>query len=148
MSVEADYVFTGDRQQLTTRNINVAYDPVTGVPYPLAGAAAAANYINRPYPGWGNIQVNRSDGQQNYNALQSSFTKRMANHWQASATYTYSRVSVLDQLPLNPGCQYPVTTVACSRLGCLSKRRSARLRPPTHECRNVQKPIDFSQRYD
>ena len=58
--------------------------------------------------------MNRSDGQQNYNALQTSFTKRMANHWQASATYTLSRVSVLDQLPLNPGCQYPMTTVAGS----------------------------------
>jgi hypothetical protein len=38
----------------------------------------------------------------------------MANHWQASATYTYSRARVFDQLPLNPGCQYPVTTVAGS----------------------------------
>jgi len=110
-SFEADWVFSGDRRQLTTRNINVSYDPVTGVPFPLTGTA---NFINRPYPGWGNITMNRSDGQQNYNALQTSFTKRMANHWQASATYTYSRVSVFDQLPLNPGCQYPVTTVAGS----------------------------------
>jgi hypothetical protein len=58
--------------------------------------------------------MNRTDGQQNYNALQTAFTKRMANHWQASASYTYSRTRVFDQLPLNPGCQYPVTTVAGS----------------------------------
>jgi hypothetical protein len=38
----------------------------------------------------------------------------MANHWQASASYTYSRTRQFDQLPLNPGCQYPVTTVAGS----------------------------------
>jgi hypothetical protein len=38
----------------------------------------------------------------------------MANHWQASATYTFSHASNFDQLPLNPGCQYPVTTTAGS----------------------------------
>jgi hypothetical protein len=114
MSFEADWVYTGDRAQLNTRNINVAHNPQTGVPYPLVGATAAANYINRPYPGWGTIQMNRSDGKQDYNALQTAFTKRMANRWQASATYTYSRTRVFDQLPLNPGCQYPVTTVAGS----------------------------------
>src|SRR5262249_44866230 len=96
---------------LGTRNINISYNPTTGVPYPLTGTA---NFINRPYPGWGNITMNRSDGRQNYKALQTSFNKRMANHWQASATYTYARTSTFDQLPLNPGCQYPVTTVAGS----------------------------------
>jgi len=114
MSFEADWVFTGDRDQLNTRNVNVGYNPLTGAPYPLVGGTAAANYINRPYPGWGTVQMNRSDGQQSYNALQTAFTKRMANHWQAAASYTYSRTRVFDQLPLNPGCQYPVTTVAGS----------------------------------
>jgi hypothetical protein len=109
-----DWVYTGDRAQLNTRNINVAFNPATGIPYPLVGAQASANYINRPYPGWGTIQMNRTDGKQNYNALQTAFTKRMANHWQASASYTLSRTSVFDQLPLNPGCQYPVTTAAGS----------------------------------
>ena len=114
MSLEMDWVYTGDRAQLNTRNINVAFNPTTGIPYPLVGPQAGANYINRPYPGWGTIQMNRTDGQQNYNALQAAFTKRMANRWQASASYTYSKTRVLDQLPLNPGCQYPVTTVAGS----------------------------------
>jgi hypothetical protein len=114
MSLEMDWVYTGDRAQLNTRNINVAFNPTTGIPYPLVGAQAGANYINRPYPGWGTIQMNRTDGEQNYNALQAAFTKRMANRWQASASYTYSKTRVLDQLPLNPGCQSPVTTVAGS----------------------------------
>ena len=113
-SLEVDWVYTGDRAQFNTRNINVAFNPATGNPYPLVGGAAAANYINRPYPGWGTIQMNRSDGQQNYKALQTAFTKRMANHWQASASYTLSRTTQFDQLPLNPGCQYPATTVAGS----------------------------------
>src|SRR5258706_3547163 len=106
MSVEADWVYTGDRKALTTRNLNVAFNPATGAPFQLTGTA---NYGNRPYPGWGNITSNRSDDAQNYHALQTSFTKRMANHWQASATYTLAKQWQLDQLPLNPGCQYPVT---------------------------------------
>src|SRR5262245_1099723 len=118
MSFEADYVFTGDRKALTTRNLNVAYNPATGAPYPFAGAQAAANYVNRPFPGWGNITSNRSDDEFNYHALQTSFTKRMANHWQASATYTYSRSYQYDQLPLNPGCQYPMTINAAGRAVC------------------------------
>jgi carboxypeptidase family protein/TonB-dependent receptor-like protein len=113
-SFEMDWMYTGDRAQLNTRNINVAFNPATGIPYPLVGGTAAANYINRPYPGWGTIQMNRSDGKQDFNGLLTAFTKRMSNHWQASASYTYSRVRVFDQLPLNPGCQYPVTTVAGS----------------------------------
>jgi hypothetical protein len=58
--------------------------------------------------------MNRSDGKQNYQALQTAYTKRMSNHWQASASYTLSNTRQFDQLPLNPGCQYPVTTVAGS----------------------------------
>ena len=106
MSVEADWVYTGDRSALTTRNLNVAYNPATGAPFQLTGTA---NYGNRPFPGWGNIVSNRSDDRQNYHALQTSFTKRMANHWQASATYTLAKQWQFDQLPLNPGCQYPMT---------------------------------------
>ncbi len=109
MSFEADWVYTGDRELFTTRNINLAFNPATGAPYPFVGGQAAANYINRPYPGWGNITMLRSDDQQNYHALQTAFTKRMANHWQASATYSYARNWQFDQLPLNPDCQYPAS---------------------------------------
>src|SRR5204863_8719171 len=69
-SVEMDWVFTGDRAQLNTRNINVAFNPATGIPYPLVGAQAAANYINRPYPGCGTTQMNGSDSRQNSQTLQ------------------------------------------------------------------------------
>ena len=109
MSVEADWVYSGDRDALSTRNLNIAYNPATGAPYPIAGAQAAANYVNRPYPGWGSITSNRSDLMMNAHALQTAFTKRMANHWQASATYTLAHSTQFDSLPLNPGCQYPMT---------------------------------------
>ena len=118
MAIEADWVFTGDRDLLNTRNINLAYDQATGGPFPFVGARAPANYINRPYPGWGNITMNRSDLKQNYHALQTSFTKRMSSNWQASATYTLSRTWQFDQLPLNPGCQYPMTVVAGRGVVC------------------------------
>jgi hypothetical protein len=117
-SVEADWVYTGDRQQLVTRNINVAYNPATGAPYPFAGAQAAANYRNRPYPGWGNITMLRSDDRRTYQALQTALTKRMANHWQASATLALSRSWQLDQLPLNPGCRNPMTINAAGQAVC------------------------------
>ena len=98
-------------RQLNTRNINVAYNPATGAPYPFA--AHRRRQLHQPsVSGLGHHQLNRSDSQQNYHALQTAFTKRMANSWQASATYTLSRTRQFDQLPLNPGCEYPVTTVA------------------------------------
>ena len=111
MSVEADWTYSGDRSQLRTMNTNQAYDVATGIPYPTGGAAALvnANLRNRPYPGWGNTQQNRADGKANYHALQTSFTRRMSNHWQASATYTLAKAWQYDVLPLNPGCQYPMT---------------------------------------
>jgi hypothetical protein len=118
MSVEADWVYSGDRDALNTRNLNIAYNPATGAPYPIAGAQAAANYINRPYPGWGNITSNRSDLEMNSHALTVAFTKRMANHWQASSTYTLSRNWQFDSLPLNPGCTYPMTISAAGKAVC------------------------------
>jgi hypothetical protein len=118
MAFEADWVYTGDRDQLNTRNINVSFNAGTGAPYPFVGAQAAANYRNRPYPGWGNITMLRNDRRENYHALQTSFTKRMSNQWQASATYTYARSSRFDSLPLNPGCQYPMTINAAGRAVC------------------------------
>ena len=42
-SVEADWVYTGDRDQFQTRNINVAYNAATGGPYPDRGQAVAGS---------------------------------------------------------------------------------------------------------
>ncbi len=109
MAIEVDWTFTADRNQLGTRNLNVAFNPATGAPYPIVGAQAAANYRNRPYPGWGTINSYRSDISRNYHALQAAWTKRLSNRWQASATYTRSHSTQFDALPLNPGCEFPMS---------------------------------------
>ena len=42
----------------------------------------------------------------------------MSNRWQAAATYTLAGQWTLDTLPLNPGCQYPVTLNAAGKSVC------------------------------
>jgi hypothetical protein len=81
-AVEADYVTTRSRAELYTRpNINLTYNPATGVNYPFTDIS------RRPYPDFGLINQFRSDGWSNYQALQTAFTKRMSHGWQGSATY-------------------------------------------------------------
>jgi hypothetical protein len=84
MSVEADYVWTGDRGMKTPYNINLTYNPDTGVPYPATDAA------HRVYPGWSAVNMRIPTGYANYHGLQAAWTKRLRNRWQASATYTLS----------------------------------------------------------
>ena len=98
-------MYTGDREQLRQRNINVAYNPATGRTIPLPTSPVAPSVLRRG----ATSSLNRPDNRANYHALQVAFMKRMGDRWQASATYTSSRTRVFDQLPLNPGCQYPVT---------------------------------------
>jgi hypothetical protein len=43
-----------------------------------------------PYPDFGIVAMTPFTGRSAYHALQTSFTKRMSNSWQASATYTLS----------------------------------------------------------
>jgi hypothetical protein len=87
MSVEADYVFVGGRDERTTQgtqlnNINLSYDPATGVNYPFTDIS------RRPFPDWGAIAMNVMGGRSNGHSLQTGFTKRLRDRWQASATYS------------------------------------------------------------
>jgi hypothetical protein len=87
MSVEADYVFVGGRDERSTQgatrnNINLSYDPATGVNYPFTDIS------RRPFPDWGAIYMNAMGGRSNYHGLQTAFTKRLSQRWQASGTYT------------------------------------------------------------
>jgi carboxypeptidase family protein/TonB-dependent receptor-like protein len=89
MSVEADYVYIGGRDERTTQgttlnNINLSYDPVTGVNYPFSDIS------RRPFPDWGVVSMNVMGGRSNSHGLQTAFTKRLSNRWQASGTYTLS----------------------------------------------------------
>ena len=93
---EADYVFVGGRgERATQSNINLSFDPATGLNYPFSDIS------RRPYPDWGLVGMNVMGGRSNYHALQTSFTKRMSNRWQASATYTLGQMKDFDRLPLS-----------------------------------------------
>jgi hypothetical protein len=83
MSFEADYVWLGSRNEFTTRNMNLTYDE-RGVNYPYTDVA------RRPFPDWGIVTFQYSDGTSDYHALQTAFTKRFSNNWQANATYSLS----------------------------------------------------------
>jgi hypothetical protein len=82
MAFETNYVFTGSRKEETTRNMNLTYNPATGANYP------ASDISRRPFPEWGFVLGEWMTGRSNYHAVESSFTKRFSNRWQAQATYT------------------------------------------------------------
>ena len=93
-SFEADYLFTGGRNELFTRpNSNLTYNPVTGVNYPFT------DINRRPYQDYGLINLFRSEGRSNYHALSTSITKRLSNRWQASGTYLLSGLWDADSSP-------------------------------------------------
>jgi hypothetical protein len=80
--LQADYVFTGARSDFLARNVNLAYNPVTGVNYPFSDRARL------PYPAFGTVTQYFPEGYSNYHALQTAVTRRLSHAWQASATYT------------------------------------------------------------
>jgi hypothetical protein len=84
MSVTADYVWTGDRLVKQPYNINLSYNPITGVNYPFSDVS------RRIYPSWLGVNMRICCGRADYRGLQTAISKRFANRWQASATYTLS----------------------------------------------------------
>lgn len=55
VSIEADWVYTGERGRLQGRNINIAFNPATGANYRFVGAGT--DVTKRVYPDGGNTQV-------------------------------------------------------------------------------------------
>ena len=85
MAVEADYVYTqGRHEKDILENVNLTFDPATGANYPFS------NIARRALPDYGLISMSARTGRSSYHALQTAFTRRLANRWQASATYTLS----------------------------------------------------------
>jgi hypothetical protein len=84
MSVQANYVFTGGRGEEVDTNINLSYDPATGVNYPSSDIA------HRPFQEWAIVPLGLLEGYSNYKGLETSFNKRFSHRWQAEATYTLS----------------------------------------------------------
>ena len=81
---EADYVYNRARDEAVSQNVNLAYDPATGVNYRFTDIA------RRPFPNFGTVNMNFALGRSSYHGLQTSFTKRMSSRWQMSASYTLS----------------------------------------------------------
>ena len=84
-------------------NINVTFNPATGVPYPYADVA------HRAYPEFGVVGSIPHNGKSDYYGVQSSFNKRMSNHWQANVTYTLSWFYSQDPPPVSGLFVYPGT---------------------------------------
>jgi len=84
MSVEADYVYNRGRdEKFIQENVNISFVEATGVNNPYSTARALL-----PYPQFGAVAMTPFTGRSAYHALQTAFTKRMSNRWQASGTYS------------------------------------------------------------
>ncbi len=95
-AVTADYVYSkGDHEKDVVENINVLFDSNTGVNLPFA------NRANRPFPDWGVVSMNSHLARSAYHALQTGFTRRFSNRWQASGTYTLSGLWSADTKPFS-----------------------------------------------
>jgi hypothetical protein len=60
--------------------------PVNGVPFGRDGAVAA----NRPYPSWAGIDINATEGQSSYQAVQLKYEKRYQQGLYLLGSYTYA----------------------------------------------------------
>jgi hypothetical protein len=88
MAIEMDYAWNASRREhVIHNNVNLRYDPATGINFPFS------DFDTRFYPEWGNIGYYAYNGYSNYHGLQTTFTKRLSNRWQASANYLLSRLA-------------------------------------------------------
>ena len=61
MALTSDFNFNGARhERLTLNNLNLAYNPATGLNYPFTDVS------RRPIPGWALTQVSVNTGRSNY----------------------------------------------------------------------------------
>ncbi len=85
MSIEADYLYTRtSNEKSVVGNINLTFNPVTGVNNPFSNVALRAD------PTWGSVSMNVHMGRSEYQGLRTTVTKRFSKHWQATATYALS----------------------------------------------------------
>ena len=94
MAVEADYVYEGRRGFQRDLPVNISYNPATGVNYSFN------DLTRRPFPEWGYVSLTANGSRSNSHALQTAFTKRFRNGWQASGTYTLSALREAGPRPI------------------------------------------------
>jgi hypothetical protein len=92
MAVEVDYVHNRSRdEKILHDQVNLGYNPATGLNYPYA--ATGPNRALLPYPEFGLVGYYAFNGRSDYHGLQTAWTKRFSDRWQASANYTVSTIS-------------------------------------------------------
>jgi hypothetical protein len=95
-ALQVDYVQTNSRNEKSIQdNVNLTFNPATGVPYPYSDVA------HRAYPMFGVVGSSPHIGMSDYYGVQSSFTKRMSNRWQPNVTYTLGWFYSQDPPPLS-----------------------------------------------
>jgi hypothetical protein len=110
VAVQADYVYSGARRQPVGRNINLSYNPTTGVNFPFT------DVTHRPYPTLGAVNLWLDTGYSNYYGLETAITKRFSRRWEAALTYTLAWTYDYYPEPINPGCAGPINglTMTCN----------------------------------
>ena len=99
IALTSDFNFVGARnERLTINNLNLSYNPATGVNYPFT------DRTRLPIPGWGVMPVSVNTGRSNYRALETALTKRLANRYQYSVTYTLAGLWDNDAVPYAIDC--------------------------------------------
>jgi hypothetical protein len=87
MALEMDYIHTkGAWEKDTIDNVNLIYDQATGANIPFTNA----NRARLPWPDMGIVSMIPHNATSELRSVQTAFTKRMSQRWQASATYTLS----------------------------------------------------------
>jgi hypothetical protein len=121
MALTSDFNFNGARhERLTLNNLNLTYNPATGLNYPFTDVS------RRPIPGWALTQVSVNTGRSNYRGLESSFTRRMSNHYQYSVTYTLAGLWDDDPQPYAVDCTHETAQSWCT-MGALPFKVAADL---------------------
>ena len=104
--MQVDYVQTqGSHEKDVQDNANLAFDPATGANYPFTNA----NRGLLPWPSAGVISMIDYNSNSSLRSLQTAFTKRMSNHWQASVTYTLSWFYDQESQPVSGRTLVPFT---------------------------------------
>jgi carboxypeptidase family protein len=83
LGIEADYIYTkANHEKGIVDNINLTYDPATGVNFKFT------DRTHRLEPNWNSVSASVHLGRSETQEFRTSFTKRFAQHWQASGTYS------------------------------------------------------------
>ena len=86
-----DFVHNRSRDEKVLHDqVNLGYNAATGVNYPYA--ANGPNRALLPYPEFGLVGYYAYTGRSDYNGLQTVWTKRFSNGWQASFNYMLSQI--------------------------------------------------------